>query len=319
MPIARFEMPDGRVARFEVPEGTSPEKAEQLFQDAFLAHNLQALTSKVAPGDRAQYTVQAIDGKTYTIEGPAGASKEQLVRAILAQNPGAGLPPSLAPIPAGDAAVQKQQPTVQSSSAQMVVAEPPTPPASKPVDAAFVAIFFAVVAALLICEMLLARALNRRHLGRHPQCKPFAWGYFSALSSATTPLFFALGVSTNRDLDVTSQGVLLAIFLLLFLPPVVLTLRRSRVGFIWLTALTLNPLLWIINGIYLKNRWTEMAGGHPPANVNNDHFGKALLELDNGTRDNGLWAKCFAEAQGNESAAKAAYIKQRATELANPH
>jgi hypothetical protein len=44
-----------------------------------------------------------------------------------------------------------------------------------------------------------------------------------------------------------------------------------------------------------------------------------LLELDDGTRDNGLWEKCFAEAQGNDSAVKAAYIKQRATELASLH
>jgi hypothetical protein len=30
MPIARFEMPDGRIARFEVPEGTTPDQAQQL-------------------------------------------------------------------------------------------------------------------------------------------------------------------------------------------------------------------------------------------------------------------------------------------------
>lgn len=30
MPIARFQMPDGRIARFEVPEGLTPEQAEQL-------------------------------------------------------------------------------------------------------------------------------------------------------------------------------------------------------------------------------------------------------------------------------------------------
>lgn len=32
MPIARFQMPDGRVARFEVPEGTTPEQAQQHFE-----------------------------------------------------------------------------------------------------------------------------------------------------------------------------------------------------------------------------------------------------------------------------------------------
>jgi hypothetical protein len=30
MPIARFELPDGRIARYEVPEGTTPEQAQQM-------------------------------------------------------------------------------------------------------------------------------------------------------------------------------------------------------------------------------------------------------------------------------------------------
>lgn len=32
MPIARFEMPDGRIARFEVPDGTTPEQARSMIQ-----------------------------------------------------------------------------------------------------------------------------------------------------------------------------------------------------------------------------------------------------------------------------------------------
>lgn len=35
MPIARFQMPDGRIARFEVPEGTSPEQAQSMMEAHF--------------------------------------------------------------------------------------------------------------------------------------------------------------------------------------------------------------------------------------------------------------------------------------------
>lgn len=35
MPIARFEMPDGRVARFEVPDGTTPEQAQSMMSEHF--------------------------------------------------------------------------------------------------------------------------------------------------------------------------------------------------------------------------------------------------------------------------------------------
>lgn len=34
MPIARFEMPDGRIARFEVPEGTTPEQAQIMISES---------------------------------------------------------------------------------------------------------------------------------------------------------------------------------------------------------------------------------------------------------------------------------------------
>jgi hypothetical protein len=35
MPIARFELPDGRIARFEVPEGTTPDQAQKLMEGYF--------------------------------------------------------------------------------------------------------------------------------------------------------------------------------------------------------------------------------------------------------------------------------------------
>lgn len=33
MPVARFQMPDGRIARFEVPDGTTPEQAQAMIQE----------------------------------------------------------------------------------------------------------------------------------------------------------------------------------------------------------------------------------------------------------------------------------------------
>lgn len=52
MPIARFQMPDGRIARFEVPDGTTPEQAQQ----GILAHleRQQRIADQVA-ADRERY------------------------------------------------------------------------------------------------------------------------------------------------------------------------------------------------------------------------------------------------------------------------
>ncbi|MCB1660347.1 MAG: hypothetical protein KDI39_19160 [Pseudomonadales bacterium] len=42
----------------------------------------------------------------------------------------------------------------------------------------------------------------------------------------------------------------------------IFVLRFNKYAFLIATVLSLNPLLWIINGIYLKNRWH-----HPKLNV----------------------------------------------------
>lgn len=44
MPVARFQLPDGRIARFEVPEGTTPEQAQEMIQA-----QLPALDQPTAP------------------------------------------------------------------------------------------------------------------------------------------------------------------------------------------------------------------------------------------------------------------------------
>ena len=60
MPIARFEMPDGRIARFEVPDGTSPEAAQSLVQQEL---QNQATSLANAPVD---YTMGEAASKALT-------------------------------------------------------------------------------------------------------------------------------------------------------------------------------------------------------------------------------------------------------------
>lgn len=55
MPIARFQLPDGRVARFEVPEGTSPEQAQSMFQAQLPAISQPAAPEGI-PGARQDLT-----------------------------------------------------------------------------------------------------------------------------------------------------------------------------------------------------------------------------------------------------------------------
>lgn len=57
MPIARFQMPDGRVARFQVPDGTTPEQAQQMIAAQLSATKPQAtaqpsVVDDMSTGDR---------------------------------------------------------------------------------------------------------------------------------------------------------------------------------------------------------------------------------------------------------------------------
>ena len=53
MPIAKFQLPDGRVARIEVPEGTSPEQASTKFGE-FVASQQQIPQGQQLPQETTQ-------------------------------------------------------------------------------------------------------------------------------------------------------------------------------------------------------------------------------------------------------------------------
>lgn len=62
MPIARFQLPDGRVARFEVPEGTTPEQA-----NAMMGEHFKQPDSPVKQGTSIPRTIldQTMQGATF--------------------------------------------------------------------------------------------------------------------------------------------------------------------------------------------------------------------------------------------------------------
>jgi len=70
------------------------------------------------------------------------------------------------------------------------------------------------------------------------------WGTLGLLSS----LVYMILSMTKGD----SVEFMIAFFYVL---ATFFTLRMNKYAFLLLTAFSLNPLLWLINGIYLKNRW----------------------------------------------------------------
>lgn len=64
---------------------------------------------------------------------------------------------------------------------------------------------------------------------------------------------------------------------------------------------------------------TSSTAGHDNAGNDEEFFALALRELESNRAVEGLWAKCFAEADGNDNKAKARYLRSRAAQFKSEH
>lgn len=76
MPIARFQMPDGRIGRFEVPDGTTPEQAQSMIGQHLQAQSAPVATETSKPlmtdaGDRLSGSDKFVKGLRDPIDGGA--------------------------------------------------------------------------------------------------------------------------------------------------------------------------------------------------------------------------------------------------------
>ena len=69
MPVARFEMPDGKIGRFEVPEGTTPEQAQSLIAESLQPQETAKPKSRMEAALEALRNPVGVEGKTRVV-GP---------------------------------------------------------------------------------------------------------------------------------------------------------------------------------------------------------------------------------------------------------
>lgn len=74
MPIARFEMPDGKIARFEVPEGTTPEQAQQMIAESLGQKAEQGTSFKQTAGNVLAGAARGAGSIGATIMAPIDAA-----------------------------------------------------------------------------------------------------------------------------------------------------------------------------------------------------------------------------------------------------
>jgi NADPH:quinone reductase-like Zn-dependent oxidoreductase len=107
----------------------------------------------------------------------------------------------------------------------------------------------AIPVGVLIAPIIAAFVLNRRFKRRHPEARGFRWGYYFSIMSFIAGLVIGLFMEAGAT-GVIICGLIYALLAWFFA-------QRHHWAWIVLTALSLNPIAWIINAIYLWKRWGE--------------------------------------------------------------
>lgn len=109
--------------------------------------------------------------------------------------------------------------------------------------------------------LLLALWRDKKLHENNPDTMGFKWGYFTGfriLFVAIVLLPFLILAALSGDLSEDEVlGFFFIVVVVLFVPGIFI-LCRHRWAWILYTVCSLNPVLWIINGTYIKNRWKEL-------------------------------------------------------------
>ncbi len=123
---------------------------------------------------------------------------------------------------------------------------------------------------LVLLPIPFAINLDKHRLAAQPSTKRFRWGYYWTISMIAAGTFVLLaGVGEFISDKPNSQNVAtIRIFLggfwiALGIP----ALLRNKYAFAALIALSLNPIIWLINSFYLARRWAEMTPAPETARV----------------------------------------------------
>jgi len=153
------------------------------------------------------------------------------------------------------------------------------------------AIYWGTMIICLLISVPAAFSMNDSLHKKYPEVKPYAWGYYigcmGTLSwSAVGILQFIAASKTYGSRSDTF--IALGIIFLISAVAHFFIIKRNKWAWIVGIIMQLNPILWIINGIYLKNRWAEM-GGLPIEGVSRK-FAKASFGNRALIAGSGFWA-----------------------------
>jgi apolipoprotein N-acyltransferase len=106
-----------------------------------------------------------------------------------------------------------------------------------------------IMLTMTLLPYVIAKKLNTKLQQKNSSYKSFVWGYFIGIINIIWGgLFIFVFIGDLIMLIFTIIPIILGYF----------TIKRKKLWFIALTVISINPIVWVINWIYIKNRWNEL-------------------------------------------------------------
>ena len=120
-------------------------------------------------------------------------------------------------------------------------------------------LILAVIIGLIVLIYFIAKKLNTNHKTQYPDHQDYKWGYFMGVGAMVygtlySLFYFFILISVSQGLQ--DIVILLALFSIPVIPGY-FACKKSKLAMIWLTIISFNPIIWIINYFYIKNRRGE--------------------------------------------------------------
>lgn len=124
-----------------------------------------------------------------------------------------------------------------------------------------IAPFFVILLIIVLPVIIIANRLEKKRKNKFPNQLPFTYGYYCGIMSiflGIMCLIYALYKIISNEVGLSEILLLSFIGFVLYSVTGFFVIKRKKNAWIFLTLISGNIIIWIINYYYGKKRWNEL-------------------------------------------------------------
>lgn len=114
--------------------------------------------------------------------------------------------------------------------------------------------------AVVVITVIYSYFKNRKFMAENPGKKRYMWGFYQGAAPLVVCILLSILMIAVGENPFNLQGdeQLGAIYFIVMGSIGYFVIKRNRWAFVIQTIISMNPIMWIINSIYIYRRWSEM-------------------------------------------------------------